>query len=63
VTQHAEMGAEWRGREAVERFDAVLAEARSRGCAVLAEARSRGCAVLATFDSGKFSGWVLIPWK
>ena len=51
MTQHAEMGAEWRGREA-ERFAAVLAEARSRGCAVLA-----------TFDAGKFSGWVLIPWK
>ena len=52
MTQHAEMGAEWRGREAVKRFEAVLAEARSRGCAVLA-----------TFDAGKFSGWVLIPWK
>lgn len=52
MTKHAKMGAELRGREAVKRFDAVLAEARARGSAVLA-----------VFVDGRFVCWELIPWK
>lgn len=46
----------------VSRTGDVTHNAAGEFDAVLVEARRRGCAVLATYEAGHFTGWRLVPW-